>query len=252
MTLTIDARVERRLLVNWRADPDVVAPLLPAPFRPQLVDGSAVIGICFVRLGHLRPRGLPAGFGLRSESAAHRIAVERDTSDGVESSVYVLRRVTTSRLAVVAGGRLFPGVHSFGRFDVRETTDRLDISFTTSDGRHDASVSAQLTHALDSRLFASMGEISTFFGRASVGWSPSRTTDALEGVELASEGWSMMPAMLQDARSAYFDDPQRFPPGSTELDSAVLMRDLPVSWRALSYDACNTDTADRRTRAELR
>ncbi|HUP86799.1 MAG TPA: DUF2071 domain-containing protein [Acidimicrobiales bacterium] len=250
MTLTIDARIERRLLVNWRANPDVVAPLLPAPFRPQLVDGSAVIGICFVRLGHLRPRGLPAGLGLRSESAAHRIAVERDTPDGVKPAVYVLRRVTDSRLAVVAGGRLFPGVHSHGTFDVRETTDQLDIAFTTADGRHDASVSAQLTDALHSRLFASMGDISTFFGSASVGWSPSRTTDALEGVELASEGWSMMPAMVQDARSSYFDDPQRFPPGSTELDSAVLMRELPVSWRALSHDELNTDAADQRSRAE--
>lgn len=239
MTITIDARIERRLLVNWPADPEVVAPLLPAPFRPHLVDGSAVVGVCFVRLGHLRPRGLPVGLGLRSESAAHRVALERDTADCVESSVYVLRRVTNLRLAVVAGGRLFPGVHSYGTFDVRETTDQLDIAFTTSDGRHDASVSAQLTDALESQLYASMGDISTFFGRASVGWSPSRTTEALEGVELASEGWSVMPAVLQDAHSAYFEDPERFPPGSTELDSAVLMRDLPVSWRAEPYDEHN-------------
>ena len=34
---SIDADVERRLLVNYRADPAVVVRLLPAPFRPQLV-----------------------------------------------------------------------------------------------------------------------------------------------------------------------------------------------------------------------
>ena len=34
--------VERRLLVNYRVDPEVLARALPAPFRPQLIEGSAV------------------------------------------------------------------------------------------------------------------------------------------------------------------------------------------------------------------
>jgi hypothetical protein len=232
MTMTLNARIERRLLVNWRADPEVVAPLLPPTFRPQLVDGCAVVGICFVRLGQLRPRHTPGLFGLGSESAAHRIAVERDTPDGVETTVCVLRRVTDSRLAVLAGGRLFPGVHSPARFDVRETRNQLDISCTTADGCYDASVAAQLTGALDSHLFASMRDISMFFRRAAVGWSPGRTAGSLEGVELDSERWSMMPAVVK-ARSSFFDDPERFPPGSLELDSAVVMRDIPVTWRAV-------------------
>jgi hypothetical protein len=33
-------RIARRLLVNYRVDPDAIAPLLPAPFRPALVDGT--------------------------------------------------------------------------------------------------------------------------------------------------------------------------------------------------------------------
>lgn len=234
MTFTLNARIERRVLVNWRADPEVVAPLLPAPFRPQLVNGSAVVGICFIRLAQLRPRGTPAMLGLSSESAAHRIAVERDTPDGVEPSVYVLRRVTNSRLATVAGGRLFPGVHSYASFEARETTDQLDIAFKTADGHHDAAVSAQLTDSLNSGLFADMSAIATFFQCASVGWSPSRTTRALEGVELASERWAMTPALVQTSRSNYFDNPQLFPTGSIELDSAVVMREVPVSWRATS------------------
>jgi hypothetical protein len=70
--------VERRLLVNYRVDPDTAASLVPPLMRPQLVGGWAVAGICLIRLGQVRPSWLPGWVGLRSESAAHRIAVEWD------------------------------------------------------------------------------------------------------------------------------------------------------------------------------
>src|SRR5256885_147785 len=31
--------IDRRILVNYRADPDVLSKLLPSPFRPKLVEG---------------------------------------------------------------------------------------------------------------------------------------------------------------------------------------------------------------------
>jgi hypothetical protein len=34
--------IERRLLMSYRTDPNVTALLLPAPLRPQLVNGWAV------------------------------------------------------------------------------------------------------------------------------------------------------------------------------------------------------------------
>ena len=51
--------VDRRLLINYSVDPDVIARMLPLPFRPQLVRGRAVAGICLIRLQHMRPAGLP-------------------------------------------------------------------------------------------------------------------------------------------------------------------------------------------------
>ena len=83
----ITSEIERRLLVNYRADPDVVARLLPEPFRPQLADGAAVVGICLIRLGATRPVGFPRWIGLRSENAAHRIAVEWDEPAGTRTGV---------------------------------------------------------------------------------------------------------------------------------------------------------------------
>lgn len=68
--------IERRLLINFRVDPQVAKKLLPEKFSPQLIDGNAVVGICFISLAAIRPSFLPGFIGLRSENAAHRFAVE--------------------------------------------------------------------------------------------------------------------------------------------------------------------------------
>ena len=67
--------IGRRLLVNFRADPDVIQRQLPARSRPKLYDRHAVAGICLIRLEDIRPKRFPRMLGLTSENAAHRIAV---------------------------------------------------------------------------------------------------------------------------------------------------------------------------------
>ena len=59
--------IERRILVNYRVDPDVLARVLPEPFRPKLFGGVGMAGICLIRLKHVRPRVLPAWSGISSE-----------------------------------------------------------------------------------------------------------------------------------------------------------------------------------------
>ena len=49
----IEGVIARRLLVNYRVDPEVAQRLLPPPFRPQLVNDQAVAGICLLRMTHL-------------------------------------------------------------------------------------------------------------------------------------------------------------------------------------------------------
>jgi hypothetical protein len=62
--LADSTRRQRRLLVNYRVDPDVAARVLPPPLRPQQVAGWAVAGICLIRLAQLRPGRVPAWLGL--------------------------------------------------------------------------------------------------------------------------------------------------------------------------------------------
>ena len=70
---TVAGLMERRILVNYRIDPEVAAKLIPDPFRPQIVGGYAIGGICLIRLARLRPRFLPAAWGFSSENAAESL-----------------------------------------------------------------------------------------------------------------------------------------------------------------------------------
>src|SRR5258708_1309873 len=68
--------MDRRILVNYRVDPSVLALLLPATFRPKVVHGVGMVGICLIRLKKVRPAFFPSWLGISSENAAHRTAVE--------------------------------------------------------------------------------------------------------------------------------------------------------------------------------
>lgn len=230
--MRVQSRIERRLLVNYRADPQVVAPLLPDGLRPQLVDGWAVAGICLIRLASVRPYGVPAALGVRTENAAHRIAVEWQDGGRWRSGVYVPRRDTDSRLTQVVGGRAFPGVHHRAHFDVDEDATRVRVALTTGDGRTE--VDAEVRRARDlrgSKLFADLDAASEFFSSSPTAWSPRRDA-GLEAVSLHTDAWSIEAAEPVRVRSSFFDDRTRFPDGSVILDSAMLMLDVPVRWEA--------------------
>lgn len=233
---SMSATIERRLLINYRVDPEVLARVVPAPFRPQLVRDAGVAGICLVRLGQLRPIGFPRRLGVTTESAAHRIAVEWDSPDrpeGVSRGVYIPRRDTSSRLTALVGGRLFPGDHHLARFVVDERQDHLAVSFESIDGGANVAVHAQVTDEIPTgSIFASVTEASAFFENSPLGYSANRQRDRYHGVELACAGWKVEPVEVADVRSSWFEDPSRFPPGSAELESGLLMRDIPAMWKA--------------------
>ncbi|MEU6238490.1 DUF2071 domain-containing protein [Kitasatospora sp. NPDC047058] len=226
--------VERRLLVNYRVDPDAIARLLPGPLRPQLVRGHAVAGVCLMRLGGVRPAWAPRALGLRSENAAHRIAVQWDGPEGVETGVYIPRRDTSSPVNAWAGGRVFPGEYGRADFAVQETADRLQVAFATRDGGARVDVTVDLAGELHgSSLFADLAEASRFFRGGAKGYSATGDGAHLDGMELRTDAWRVEAGRIRSARSSFFDDPDRFPPGSATLDCALVMRNIPVEWRPL-------------------
>ena len=232
--LSMRGVIRRRILVNFRVDPEVVQRQLPPPFRPKLLDGEAVAGICLIRLERLRPRFLPVAAGLASENAAHRVAVEWEDADGqVREGVYIPRRDSDSPPNRLLGGRLFPGEHHAARFAVREAASVIELAVRSADGRVAVELRARPAAALPpTSRFPSLAAASAFFQAGSVGYS-TRRRGGLEGLRLATRAWRIEPLAVERVYSSYFADSRLFPPGAVFFDCALLMRHVEHEWHAL-------------------
>lgn len=223
--------IDRRILVNYRVAPDVLQRLLPDPFKPKLVRGMGIAGVCLIRLKHIRPRGLPAIFGVSSENAAHRIAVEWEENGERREGVYIPRRDSSSRLNTFVGGRLFPGVHHHAHFQVKEHGDYFKVALDSDDNQTHLAVEAQATSTLtNTSIFSTLAEASAFFELGSLGYSPAGQSDTFDGLELRSFNWQVEPLLVSYVKSSFFEDENLCPPGSAEFDCALLMRGIDHEW----------------------
>lgn len=230
--------IDRRILVNYRVDPGVLAGLLPAPFRPRLVQGHGLAGICLIRLKAVRPRSFPSILGLTSENAAHRIAVEWD-QDGIQrEGVFVPRRDTSSRLNVALAGRLFAGVQHHARFHVQEHDGNYQIDVQGHGHMLKVAVEGRVTTGWpQASVFGSLSEASSFFEGGSLGYSPARRPGDFDGIELRCFGWQVEPLAIERVESSFFDDRSRFPAGSVQVDCGLLMRGIPHEWHRVEAAA---------------
>src|SRR5688572_23788396 len=171
--LPLEAHVVRRLLVNFRVDPAALEPELPFPLRPQLVGGWGVAGICLIDLAQV---GRDAGeLGVRSENAAHQIAVEWDGEAGPCSGIYVIRRDTDSVLNALAGGRFFPGLHHRAGFHVVERNGELHAHFASLEGDVTATLTVTSNRPFQpTTLFPTLEDASLFFPVGSPEFSVTR------------------------------------------------------------------------------
>jgi hypothetical protein len=217
--------------VNYRVDPEVLARIVPLPFRPQIVCGLGIAGICLIRLKHVRPRGLPGFVGLSSENAAHRIAVEWEEHGRVRSGVYIPRRDTSSWVNHLAGGRVFPGVHHRARFEVDERDGLYRVRMDSDDGVTRLLVEGHVAERMpDDSVFTLLEEASAFFEAGSVGYSVTHVPGQYDGLELRSFRWQVEPLAVARVASSYFEDPNLFPHGTAVFDSALLMRGIEHEW----------------------
>jgi hypothetical protein len=245
--------IDRRVLVNFRVNPDVLQALLPPPFHPKLVRGVGIAGICLIRLKALRPTFVPSWLGISSENAAHRIAVEwRDASGRLCDGVYIPRRDTSSRINTLVGGRLFPGVHHHARFTVHETADRFEIALRSDDGGTELTLRASLAAALPkTSVFESLAVASAFFESGSLGYSATADPRRFQGLELRCLQWQVEPLAVEEVHSSFFANTAAFPPGSVEFDCALLMRGIRHVWQARDELCCAMEPATPLLRPEI-
>jgi hypothetical protein len=233
--------IDRRILVNYRVNPGVLSRILPQPFRPKLVNGTGMAGVCLIRLKHLRPKFFPSILGMSSENAAHRIAVEWEQDGDKQEGVFIPRRDTSSWLNTVAGGRLLPGEHHHARFQVDERDGHYRVALDSDDSRTHLLVEGRACEELPrGSTFGSLRDASAFFERGSLGYSATAQPGRFDGLELRSFSWHVAPLAVERVESSLFEDQALFPPESVEFDCALLMRGIDHEWHgrgALSAEA---------------
>ena len=228
---TIQGVIRRRILANFRVEPEVMQRQLPPRFRPKLHNGYAVAGICLIRLEHIRPQRMPEIIGLSSENAAHRVAVLWDEDNESREGVYISRRDTDSQINHLLGGRIFPGEHHAARFRITESGDAIELSMRSDDGNVAVDVEGVIGQSMPSTsVFGSLAETSKFFEGGSLGYSVTKDPARLDGVKLKTKDWRVEPLNIGKVYSSYFADEEKFPAGSIAFDHALIMRNVTHEW----------------------
>jgi hypothetical protein len=228
---TIQGIIDRRVLVNFTVDPEVTQKIIPHPFRPKIYKDKSIVGICLIRLKHIRPKGLPGFIGISSENGAHRIAVEWEENAEIREGVFIPRRDTSSFLNSLAGGRIFPGRHHRAKFNVKEENGHYHIAFKSSDGTT-ISIDGDKAEELNSNsIFENLDNASKFFEGGAVGYSPNR--DKYDGLKLKTFNWKMEALNVTSVKSSFFENEIIFPKGSVQFDNALLMTQIRHEWHSV-------------------
>ncbi|RXK87488.1 hypothetical protein ESB13_09835 [Filimonas effusa] len=227
--------IDRRILVNFTTEPEIVSHLLPSIFRPKLYKDRAIVGICLIRFKHLKPKGFPDFLGISSENGAHRIAVEWEEGGMTKQGVYIPRRDTAQRFNAIAGGRLFPGKHYLAKFNVAEGSGNYHIDFTSSDNTS-ISIDCQTTNNFPvNSIFGTLENASAFFETGSIGYSPNG--EKHEGLELQTYKWQVKSLEVSKVHSSFYENETIFPKGSIQFDNALLMTHIEHEWKQVKDKA---------------
>ncbi len=230
---TLQGIIKRRILVNYRADPEAVQRILPPQFRPKLHAGKAIAGICLIRLEQIRPKFTPEFIGISSENAAHRIAVEWTENGATREGVFIPRRDTDSLINHLTGGTIFPGEHHSADFSISENKDEIDFSMQSKDEKIQVKLKGTVSEQFpEHSIFSSIAEASAFFETGSLGYSVTKSGKDLDGITLEIKNWKVEALSLETVRSNFYEDRSKFPKGSIEFDHALLMRDIAHEWHS--------------------
>jgi hypothetical protein len=155
-----------------------------------------------------------------------------------------MRRCRCRWFAVSSSAASWSTIGYDAAFDVQETPDRLRVALESRDGITRVAVAGTVVPRLPAAsVFGSVAEASRFFELGSRGYSPSNRQGSLQGLELRTQSWDVVPLEVSELRSSFFESKESFPEGSTEFDCALLMRDIPHEWHALRSIGSRNDAA---------
>lgn len=227
----LNGLIDRRILVNYRVEPDIVRSLLPSNLEPLVINGYASAGICLLRLKNIGMKLSPSFLRITSENAAHRFLVKYTKGKEEFTGVYIPRRDTDSILNVLLAGKVFSWPHYSASFLVNEANGNYSVKMRSKDDHCMVRVEAQLADTFPSRsMFDSLNHASDCFHGCAVGISPSIEARTFKTIELRTQRWAVKPLHVSLLESSYFENKSLFPVGSIEFDNALLMEGIEHEW----------------------
>lgn len=228
----LDGLIDRRILINYRVDPDVVKALLPGDMEPLVINGYASAGICLLRLKNIGMKYTPSILRITSENAAHRFLIKYQ-QDGKEThGVYIPRRDTDSILNIALAGKLFSWPHYRASFQTNESEGKYLVKMQSHDGHSSLSVEAERVNNFpSSSMFDSIDHASDCFRDCSTGISPSTKPNRFKTIRLLTKTWAVKPLRVQKLHSSYFENQSLFRSESIQFDNALLMEGIEHEWK---------------------
>jgi hypothetical protein len=226
--------IARRILINYRVDPDAVRRILPAPLKPIVIGGYASAGICLLKLRDIGFKYSPGFLKINSENAAHRFLVQWREGEQTRCGVYIPRRDTDSILNVWIAGKIFAWPHYAAQFDTQEDDGHYLVKVKSVDHYTNLHVRAIESKSFPSdSMFRSIDRASECFEECSVGCSPSTKAGRFKRIQLKTKNWSVKPLEIQELSSTFFEDTAIFPKGTISFDNALLMENISQEWHSI-------------------
>lgn len=230
----LSGMIARRLLINYRVDPNALRKILPDSLKPIVIGGYASAGICLLKLRDIGLKYSPGLLKIDSENAAHRFLVQWREGGQNRCGVYIPRRDTDSRLNVWLAGKVFSWPHYEAQFDTKEDNGHYFVNVSSIDHRTNLQVKATKGKFFPSdSMFRSIDHASECFQECSIGYSPSTKPGRFKQIQLKTQSWSVKPLNIQELSSSFFEDKAIFPPGTITFDNALLMQNIPHEWHSI-------------------
>jgi len=216
-------RIRSRTLVQYRADPEAVARLLPARFRPAVHRGHALIGVCHTRMDEPRGGWTPlAHLTMGTDLLTWRIpaVVERSGRDGEaeRNAVWIPRRDTSSWFGANCTGRLTRGRWRLSRFELDESPGGVTL-VVERDGERELELRAEACGELRGSVLHDLGEARHVLGAQGEARPTFALAPGFDELDLDPEHWDVEALEVREALARPFAE--LLPAGSFEIDCAL-------------------------------
>lgn len=222
--------IDRRILINYKVENNVLRRLLPSPFSPRLINGYGIAGVCLIRRKQLKINSFPSWMSVNTETALYRIAVTWEQYGKQHTGSYVLRKETDSLMQIFANSRWSDDSQNWARFHVKEEKrsqqDVYEINCFSKDGTSLAITANTALRFPQESVLKTLDTASCFFEDESHYISPKYQTSVFNCLSETTLNWKMSPLSVGALQSDFFENKQLFPKGSIYFDHALLMKNV--------------------------